>query len=233
LEQARGLKEHLMTPQERELITGLFERMRGFGAPAKDREAETLIIHSVGANSNALYMLVQTTLIQEQALEAANNRLREAEEQVRTLEEEQQRRPSGPGSFLGGLFGGRRTTEPALRTPPPHNSQSPWSVPPSQDPPTAPPAPGGFMHSAMTTAAGVAGGMLAAGAIRDMLGSAHASPTNTEQARRDHETLARQDVEDDAQSDAADKDARDDARADAEDDADAADDAADSEETAI
>ena len=30
-----------MTPQERELITSLFERMRGFGAPAKDREAET------------------------------------------------------------------------------------------------------------------------------------------------------------------------------------------------
>ena len=30
-----------MTPQERELITGLFERMRGFGAPAKDSEAET------------------------------------------------------------------------------------------------------------------------------------------------------------------------------------------------
>ena len=28
-----------MTPQERELITSLFERMRGFGAPAKDREA--------------------------------------------------------------------------------------------------------------------------------------------------------------------------------------------------
>ena len=90
------------------------------------------------------------------------------------------------------------------------------------------------MRSAMTTAAGVAGGVLAAGAIRDMLGgSAHTSPTNTEQVRRDHETLARQDVEDDARSDATDKDARDDARADAEDDADAADDAADSEETAI
>ena len=224
-----------MTPQERELITGLFERMRGFGAPAKDREAETLINHSVGANSNALYMLVQTTLIQEQALEAANNRLREAEEQVRTLEEEQQRRPSGPGSFLGGLFGGRRTTEPALRPPPPDSSQSPWSGRPSQDPPTAPPAPGGFMRSAMTTAAGVAGGMLAAGAIRDMLGgSAHANTANTagtDQARRDHEALARQDAEDDAQSDARDEDARDDAKADAE--ADAADDRPDSDDTAI
>ena len=46
-----------MTPQERELITGLFERMRGFGAPAKDSEAEILINHSVRAHSDALACL--------------------------------------------------------------------------------------------------------------------------------------------------------------------------------
>jgi len=40
------------------------------------------------------------------------------------------------------------------------------------------PAGGGFMRSAMTTAAGVAGGMLLAEGIRNMLGgsSAHATP---------------------------------------------------------
>lgn len=51
-------------------------------------------------------MLVQSTLIQEQALEAANTRLQETEERMRVLEEELQRRPSVSGSFLGGLFGG-------------------------------------------------------------------------------------------------------------------------------
>ena len=85
----------------------------------------------------------------------------------------------------------------------------------------------------MTTAAGVAGGMLVAGAIRDMLGgSAHANTANTagtDQARRDHEALARQDAEDDAHSDARDQDARDDEKADAEDDA--ADDRPDSDDT--
>jgi hypothetical protein len=63
----------------------------------------------------------------------------------------------------------------------------------------------------MSTAAGVAGGVLAAGALRDLLGgSAHAS-----QPSRDHETLARKDAQEDAQ---ADQDEQEDAQADAADD---------------
>jgi len=226
-----------MTPEERQLIAGLFDRLRSFGRPEKDGQAEALISQSVRAIPDVPYMLVQSTLIQERALEAANTRLQEAEERVRELEEEQlQRRPSGSGSFLGGLFGGRGNADHPPSASPPYGNQSPWSGSHSQQPPaTAPPAPGGFMRSAMTTAAGVAGGMLAAGAIRDMLGgSAHANAVNTagtDQVRRDHEALARQDAEDDAQSDARDQDARDDAKADAE--ADAADARSDSDDTAI
>ena len=177
-------------------------------------------------------MLVQSTLIQEQALETANARLQEAEERVLELEEELQRRRSGSGSFLGGLFGGRGTTDHAPSASPPYGSQSPWPGSPSQQlPTTAAPAPGGFMRSAMTTAAGVAGGMLAAGALRDMLGGgAHANTANTagtDKARRDHVALARQDAEDDAR----DQDARDDAKADTEDGA--ADDRSNSDDTTI
>lgn len=153
-----------MTPQERQLITGLFDRVRGFGGPKKDREAEALINQSVRAIPDAAYMLVQSTLIQEQALEAANTRLQETEQRMRELEEELQRRPSGSGSFLGGLFGGRGTADHPPSAPAPQGSQSPGSgSPPQQPPETAPPAPGGFMRSAMTTAAGVAGGMLVLG----------------------------------------------------------------------
>ena len=72
-----------MTPEERQLITGLFDRMRSYGAPEKDREAEALINQSVRANPDATYMLVQSVLVQEQALEAANNRVLELEEQLR------------------------------------------------------------------------------------------------------------------------------------------------------
>ena len=211
-----------MTPQEQQLISGLFDRLRGVGAPEKDREAEALINSSVRAMPDVPYLLVQSTLIQEQALEAASTRLKTAEGRVQALEEELKGRPSGSGSFLGGLFGGRGANEHAPVASPIYANPSPWpAAPPQQVPAAAAPASGGFMRSAMTTAAGVAGGMLAAGALRDMLGgSAHANPINmaaADQARRDHEALAQQDTHDDAQSDAED---------------DTADDAADSYDTA-
>jgi hypothetical protein len=76
----------------------------------------------------------------------------------------------------------------------------------------------------MSTVAGVAGGVLAAGAIRDLLGGgAHANPAHAggaDQTSRDREALARQDADDDAQ---ADRDEADDAQADAEDDGPAPD----------
>lgn len=99
-----------MTPEERQAITGLFDRMRDFGALQKDREAEALINQCVRTFPNVSYMLVQSTLTQELALEAANYRLQELEERARILEEELQR-PSGFGSFLGGLFAGRSTPD--------------------------------------------------------------------------------------------------------------------------
>jgi hypothetical protein len=70
---------------------------------------------------------------------------------------------------------------------------------------------GGFLRSAMMTAAGVAGGMLAAGAISNMLGGNQAHANNTpaagaqtpnndaavQQARQDWEQDMRQDAQDD------------------------------------
>lgn len=206
-----------MTPEERQLISDLFDRMRSFGVPVKDREAEVLINQSVRSFPDAPYMLVQSALVQEQALEQAHARIQDLEENLRALEEKQGRASSGAGSFLGGLFGGRAPA-PSSTT-----DRSPWrqDQSPAPQPAAAPVPSGGFMHSAMTTAAGVAGGMLVSGAIRDMLGGrAHPSSTiaGTEQAQRDHETLARQDAEDDAEADLREQDARDDADADAAND---------------
>ena len=182
-----------MNTDERQLITSLFERMRGFGAPDKDREAEALINQLVRANPDATYMLVQSVLVQEQGLEAANARVQELEEHLRSLEEGDRPRSGRSGGFLGGYWGGRGGAEPrssvpqvgSRATPSAYDSRgdggrSPWaqSAPP---PPQAQPAPaaasgGGFMRSALTTAAGVAGGMLVADSLRNMLGGgAHAS----------------------------------------------------------
>jgi len=176
-----------MTPEERQLIAGLFERMRGFGAPEKDRDAETLINQSVRAMPDAPYMLVQSVLVQEQALQAANNRVMELEEQLREQDGGERR---SRGFLGGGLFGTGRTEARtssvpqvgARATPSTYESRTPWSQGAAQPGPAQQPAPsasGGFMKSALATAAGVAGGMLLADSIRNMMGSAHANPASS------------------------------------------------------
>jgi hypothetical protein len=183
-----------MTPEERQLITGLFDRMRGFSLAEKDGEAEALIGQQVAALRDAPYMLVQSVLVQEHALQQADARIRELEEQVRELQSAAQPQPAGAGSFLGGLFGSRPAAEPdraatsvpamgSRATPPVYGNRPVWGQQqPGQQQPGGPfaqaaqqPAGGGFLRSAMATAAGVAGGMLVAGAIGNMLGGSHAS----------------------------------------------------------
>jgi uncharacterized protein len=182
-----------MTPEERQLVTGLFDRMRNYSLPEKDGEAETLINERVRALPDAPYMLVQSVLVQEQALEEADSRIKALEERVRTLESGQ--RPSGSGSFLGGLFGSRPAADTARgpsvpvvgarATPSTYAGPQP-GTPLQAPPPAATPwsaaAPGGgggsFLRTAMATAAGVAGGILVAGAIRDLMSPAHAGNTN-------------------------------------------------------
>lgn len=210
-----------MNSDERRLISDLFERMRGYGAPDKDRDAEALINQSVRANPDAPYMLVQSVLVQEQALQAANNRVLELEEQLRSMEESDRSRGSGSGSFLGSIWGGaRRGEEPrssvpqvgARATPSAYDSRSdnrsPWSQSaqsPQQQPAPAAASGGGFMRSALTTAAGVAGGMLLADSVRNMLGGghAHASPALGGGGSSDSDLRA-QDARDDAEEDAKD-----------------------------
>jgi hypothetical protein len=207
----------LVTPEERQLISDLFDRMRSFGVPVKDREAEALINQSVRSSPDAPYILVQSALVQEQALELAHSRIQDLEENLRALEEKQGRAASGAGSFLGGIFGRARAPSPSS-TSGVKSDRPPWR--PDQSPAQQPaPASGGFLQSAMTTAAGVAGGMFAAGAIRDLFGGgAHARQVDAEGASRDRDALVRQDAKDDADADIREQDARDDAEADAADD---------------
>lgn len=178
-----------MTPEERQLIQGLFDRMRSYGAPEKDRDAEDLIYRGVRANPDAPYLLVQSVLVQEQALQQADQRIRELEDRVRQLEE-----PVAPQRSTGSFFGSRspwgRSEEPAGRPgsvpqvgaragQQDFGAQRPWS----QQPPQAPQAPqgGGFMRTALSAAAGVAGGMLLADGIRSMLGGGNQAHASTQQ----------------------------------------------------
>jgi hypothetical protein len=195
-----------MTPDERQMITGLFDRLRQQGVVDKDRDAEALIRDLIRQNPDAAYMLVQTNLVQDMVLQQSEERVRELEDQIAELENRRpQSQPQGSGSFLGGLFGGgsRPSAVPSTgrgqsagfgASRAPAAGGSPWgSAPgarstvggaPMQQSPMAAQAAGGggFMRSAMATAAGVAGGMLAANAISSMLkgDQAHASPAGSQ-----------------------------------------------------
>jgi uncharacterized protein len=197
-----------MTPDERQLINGLFDRMRAYDLPQKDRDAEALINQAVRAMPDAPYMLVQSVLVQEQALEAANARVQDLEARVRDLEGAQPQQSGG--SFLGGLFGGARPDpERRLGSVPAIGSRAggmpsmlPGRPQPAQE--TAQPATGGFMRTAMTTAAGVAGGMLLAEGIRNMMGGNSSAQAST--AASDAEKQKAQDAADDEREDARDDD---------------------------
>src|SRR5882757_2986275 len=97
-----------MSPEERELLTGLFDRIRGAANTPRDQEAEALIQDATKAQPYAPYFLAQTVLVQDQALRAANDRLQELEGKVKNFESQAASgpRPGGFLSGLGSLFGG-------------------------------------------------------------------------------------------------------------------------------
>ena len=176
-----------MSPDERQMLTGLFQRVSAQGGSPRDRDAEALIADAVRAMPFAPYLLAQTVLMQEQALANAATRLQELEAQVRDLQSHSAPADSGSGGFLGGLgkslFGGSAAAAP----PRPQQASGPWGQPapqayqPAQQP--YQPAPqyqqpmqqrggggGGFLTGALGAAAGVAGGVLMADSIKGMFG---------------------------------------------------------------
>lgn len=141
-----------MSPEERQLLAGLFDRIRGAANTPRDKEAEDFISDAVRAMPFAPYLLAQTVIVQDQALQAANIRLQELERKTHELEQQAASRPQQSGGFLSGigsLFGAGSSA------PPPQSS-----VPPSgrwqQSPP--PPPPSGGWQQAQPGAAPQQGG---------------------------------------------------------------------------
>jgi hypothetical protein len=85
-----------MTPQERQLVDDLFDRLaRVEGAP-RDPDAAAAIQDGLRKAPNALYALVQTVLVQDEALKRANAHIQELEQ--RRAGEQQQH-----GGFLDSM----------------------------------------------------------------------------------------------------------------------------------
>src|SRR5712691_1300664 len=68
-----------MTPEERNLIAELFDRLATLEDAERDPDAERAIKDGLRQAPNAAYALVQTTLVQDETLKRADARIRELE----------------------------------------------------------------------------------------------------------------------------------------------------------
>ena len=71
-----------MTPQEAKLIEELFDRLASLENAPRDEEAMRAIADGMRRAPNAIYPLVQTVLVQDEALKRADARFRELQEQL-------------------------------------------------------------------------------------------------------------------------------------------------------
>ena len=183
-----------MTPQERQMIDDLFDRLAQLESAPRDPEAASAIAQDLRLAPNAVYAQEQTVLVQDEALKRANSRIQE-------LEAAGAGEPHASGGFLDSMretiFGQNQPRGSVPNVPPPeapgrpvwnsgqvmqqaqspgHYDQAPYGQPSYGQPYGAPQAPGGggsFLGTAAAAAAGMVGGSLLLGGIRSMMGGSH------------------------------------------------------------
>ena len=177
-----------MTPQERQLVDDLFDRLSKVESAPRDPEAAAAINQGLRRAPNAVYALVQTVLLQDEALKRANSRIQELESADAPAE-------NRAGGFLDSMretiFGQNQTRGSVPNVPPPDASGRPvwnsgqtaqrhgqYEQAPYGQPYGAPQSPlggggGSFLGTAAAAAAGMVGGSLLLGSIRSMMGGSH------------------------------------------------------------
>jgi hypothetical protein len=171
-----------MTPQEQQLLKGLTDRVNQTQLTDKDPEAEQFIFQQLGRNTDSLYILGQTVLVQQFALDNATKQLADLKQQLDQakldLDHSRQvaQQPVKHTSFLGSLLGTDTPAPPPPQYQPVQNYAPPqqYAQPIQYTQPAAFGAPamgggGGFLRSAMTTAAGVAAGAMAFEGIESLM----------------------------------------------------------------
>ena len=189
-----------MTPQEQQLVADLFDRLASLEGQRRDPDAERLIREGLSRAPNSVYALVQSVLVQDEALKRASARIEELEhaaggaepaqgggflDSMRNVIMGQPRgsvpsvRPGGQGS--SGVWGTR--PEPSQHDGPPQQGYPQQGYPQQAGYPGAPmgggmmgggmmPGMGGgsFLGTAAATVAGVVGGAMLLNGIRGMMG---------------------------------------------------------------
>ena len=159
-----------MTPQERQLVEDLFDRLERLETAPRDAEAERVIAEGLTRAPHAVYPLVQTVLVQDEALKRADARIRE-------LSGDDADAPPA-GGFLDSMrqaLTGRSgaTSVPSVR---PGASDPRWNSDGALPNASAGPAQGAgfgggsFLGTAAASAAGVIGGALLLNTISSMFG---------------------------------------------------------------
>jgi hypothetical protein len=150
-----------MNSQERAALEDFLKELMQARATRKDREAESMIYQAVAYQPDAAYLLVQRTLLQEQALDAAKREIAALRSQI------EQAMSSGNTSFLESpshwANGNRYYNVPSSRHPDSVGAAYRYASPSSYYPPSSRPGllnggMGSFLGSMAATAAGVAAG---------------------------------------------------------------------------
>jgi uncharacterized protein len=179
-----------MTPQEQKMLDDLIARVDSTRLDEKDPEAAQRIEVWSRRNPDAAYILAQTVLVQNYALEQAKSQIQHLQDQV--VQYPALTQQSKSTSFLGGFFGHKDEARPQPGASYAPAQQQPGYAPVPQQygqpagypqpaygaPQAFPPAGGGssFLRSAATTGAGVAAGALAFQGIESLMhGFGHAA----------------------------------------------------------
>jgi len=182
-----------MTPQERQLVDDLFDRLSKLEGAPRDPDAAAAIAQGSRKAPNAVYALVQTVLLQDEALKRANSRIQELEAGG---DGEQHQSGGFLDSMRETIFGQnqQRGSVPNVRPPelpnrptwnsgqvfqqaqgPGQYNQAPYGQPYGAPQPPMGGGGGSFLGTAAAAAAGVVGGSLLLGSIRSMMGGSHQS----------------------------------------------------------
>src|SRR5262249_23683571 len=174
---AGRVRRRPMTPEERNLVIELFDRLATLEDAQRDPEAERLIRDGLRQAPNAPYALVQTVLGEEEALQRGHGRIGELESAA--APEAAPPDQSSLGGVRDSVFGKRegrgsvpsvRPGEAAPMSPAWHTATQPMQPMPA-GPAGVPPAPGGsFLGTAAAAAAGGIGGPLLRRGLRSTMG---------------------------------------------------------------
>ena len=198
-----------MNDQEKQIISDIFKRLEQTAGAPREAEAERFINDKVKTQPYAPYAMAQALYVQEEALKSLNQQLEQAKAENQQL---QQQASQGGGGFLSSIFGGGQRPQPqpdqygrpgagpqgyapqggqqggpwggpqGPQGGPPPQQGGPWA---GQQPQQAAPQGGGFLRGALTTAAGVAGGLMVGNALMSAFsgsGGGHSTLGNLSQS---------------------------------------------------